>query len=154
MKILITAFLIINLLLSSCIEQNGFTESVIVNTSSHDVRLLPYKNNAIDSEYIADISAHTQTRVLFTSAGLGNIEPCYNSTAASYDSVVFVYDVAVKIAHLPEQAPAYAHSIPASSPRSVMNGDNYYKTIRKKNNHRSEATCSFTITEQDYLDAL
>ena len=140
--------------LTSCIEDRGFTQSFIVNTTDHKLTMLLYRSDTIDTQKTVVINAHSEILVLNTSGGVGTAEPCYNTTADSYDSVVFVYDVSVKIAHLHERFTAYPHSIPYPSSRSIMNPDNYIKEVTSESKHRSDGNCRFIVTEQDYLDAL
>jgi len=141
--------------MSSCIENNESfsSQSFITNTTSHIIKLLPYKGTIKDSMHVKTIQPYSNTEVDNSSGRGKSLGFCYAITLQPYDSVLVTFDDTIKIPHIKWNLVYSGHGILYSSNRSISNINNWVKTITKETRHYIEGYYTFTFVEQDYIDA-
>jgi len=142
------------LLVACTKEKSGHTSTFIKNTTTHTIKLLPYKGASIDMSYAKTIPATSIIEVYSANVWGKTIDPCFGTLLQPYDSVVVKFDDTVMIPHIKFNL-VYngTHYIPFQSNRSISNANSYLKEIIEEAKRSITGKFTYTFTEQDYLDA-
>ncbi|MEO7266306.1 MAG: hypothetical protein ABIW38_15425 [Ferruginibacter sp.] len=141
-------------LLSCTKEEIGHTKSYLINSTNHNIKILPYIGASLDNSASKTIPPNSTIEVYAADVRGKTIDPSFGTVLQPYDSVVVSYDDVVKIPHIKFNL-AYSgmHRVLFSSNRSISNQNNYLKTITSETKNSIEGNFKYTFTEQDYLDA-
>src|SRR6266516_5731097 len=94
-------YLIISMVMLGCTkEKSGHTTTLIKNTTTHTIKLLPYKVTSIDVSYAKTIPPTSTVEVYSANVWGKTIEPCFGTLLQPYDSVVIKFDDTVMIPHI------------------------------------------------------
>jgi hypothetical protein len=135
-------------------ERSGHTSTIIKNTTTHTIKLLPYNGASIDMSYSKTIPGSSTVEVYSENHFGKTIEPCFGRLLQPFDSVVVRFDDTVMIPHIKFNLTYNGnHYIPFQSNRSISNPNSYLKEITKETKWTITGKFTYTFIEQDYLDA-
>jgi len=149
-------FLIIPLSIFGCMidEAPAWVDSHIKNSTSHSIKLLPYRCGMVDNERIVVIKPDVDTVVDRMSQPGKSFQPTYINNLSFFDSILVTFDDSIKIPHIRcDSTYTGSHKVPFSSKRSLMNINNWTKTYTSETKYALNGYYMFTFVEQDYLDA-
>lgn len=150
-------FFFLILSLSSCIgfiDYRSTSSSYIVNSTVHEVQILTYREGQVQ-DALWQIAPGDTARPLDQYGVYGkSLGAPYGYDLQIFDSVVIWFDSLKSSKHQRfTDTIACGRCIPTSSNRSISNRDNWTPTITYENKHFMEGYFTYTITEQDYLNA-
>ncbi len=115
------------LLVFSCKkEEIGHTKSYLINSTSHNIKILPYLGASLDNSASKTIPPNSTIEVYAADVRGKTLDPSFGTLLQPYDSVVVSYDDVVKISHIKfNLAYSGTHRVLFSSNRSISNQNNY-----------------------------
>ena len=138
-------------------DYNSQYTAVIINNTTHSIKILFFKNGVVSSDDTVRISQNQQFEIA-SGTQRGNIKaPGFTSKyfGGNNDSVIVLFDNLYKISHY-VNAPiqkAPKHYL-YSSPRNIQNVLSYRFVTTSTSKNSIQNDHYYDFKEQDYLDAL
>ncbi|WP_045459713.1 hypothetical protein [Sporocytophaga myxococcoides] len=141
--------------LPSCRDKEStHSESFIINTSNHEIKILPYDDGNLINGDIKSIPANSTIKVLALTTRGKSTGPSYANNIMFFDSLNIVFDDTISSVHYRQNLSGdNPEAIKFENNRNLYNEDNYVRKVVMEKKHYISTEYSFTFTEQDYLNA-
>jgi hypothetical protein len=147
------SILILVILINICsctIEKYGSTETHLINTTEHQIKILGFKNGIMKE--ISAIAPNETVLVLKMRVKGKTLYPNFGTLLQPYDSVKVVYDNSLSIIHQRFNN-SNQNGVTYENSRNLTNPDNYVMVITKEDKYSITGNFEFKFIEQDFLDA-
>jgi hypothetical protein len=151
--LLICAFILFG---SSCIKDYySVAQSIIKNSTNHQIKILPYKDGIPLNDQLVLIGPNANDSIIKHSTIKGkSLGQPYGTYLMPYDSVLIWFDDVKYSKHLRfGDSTVCDRCIDINSSRAISNPNNWVKAIQEETKHGLRGSFTYTFTEQDYLDA-
>ena len=135
---------------SCTVEEQGSTESLLINNTEHQIKIIGYQNGS--KQELKNLAPQETVVVLKMHVFGKTIYPNFGTMLQPFDFIEVVYDNKDTIVHQRFNSQSQV-GIPYSNIRNLTNPNNYIKAITEETKHSITGYFSYTFTEQDYLDA-
>jgi hypothetical protein len=150
MKYLIIICVLLLNIWSCTVEEQGSTESLLINNTEHQIKIIGYQKGS--KQELKNL-APQETVVVLKMHVLGKtIYPNFGTMLQPFDWIEVVYDSKDTIVHQRFNSQSQS-GIPYTNIRNLTNPNNYIKAITEETKHSITGYFSYTFTEQDYIDA-
>lgn len=142
-------------LLVGCVKDyKSSTQTKLMNTTNHTIKIVPYLNGEIDISMQQELMPN-ETKVVYEGSPWGKtIEPCWGVFLRLDDSVIVTYYDTYEMKHNKfNDSVICDNCYLESDSRNLTNPNNYTSTIIKEEKKYLDGYYTYSFIEKDYLDA-
>ena len=150
------SILILTIFLASCTKEDSTNYyAYLKNTSSHQIKIVPYYSGNINQANIINLRPNEKKEIANGSGrGIQNNGGFSSQYIGGSDSLVVIFDSLYSITHYGNLPTTFSRKYYLyNSSRNLGNYLSYQLQVQNITAHLRENTYTFEFVEQDYLDA-